>query len=292
MPANDDFFRFGRSAAVLTGELRKRYPVDPCFALLDPLQSAVDLDQLRGCLPERPEVLLILDVSRMAQLRAAVGGDQPASEAIAPADLVAIDRVDALLGEDWRQACRSEPDDPADDRPAATATLELAAACAERLAIDAGYQTVILPVRLRPQLNPAYVLVLMTVRDDAAAQLADALGRAGLAMERAWHQARIQAVPPGAPTVFGDAPVFRPDQYLAANSAGWIKIIGANLTDLLDRFGTFRPGDHVPEIYGSTLGQAWTAHVRAAVYRLYQQGRVTATGRGEFWGVPLGGPST
>jgi hypothetical protein len=91
-----------------------------------------------------------------------------------------------------------------------------------------------------------------------------------------------KGVAPGQGSLFGDEALITAEKYVAENAPGWEKIIARNIDQLLRTTGAFRPADRVPEVYGTTLGQASTPQVRAAVKSRSGEAWVN-TGRGDFW---------
>lgn len=137
-------------------------------------------------------------------------------------------------------------------------------------------------MRPRPDLLPKYVLSLFTANNEGAWFFADSLGKAGIEWSVAWQQDLMRkGQTPGQGTLFDDEPLITAKDYEAKSAPGWVEIIAENIDRLLDT-GPFRPADRVPEVYGKTLGQASTPHVRAAVKSRAGTSWVNP-GTGDFW---------
>ena len=167
----------------------------------------------------------------------------------------------------------------------------------ENLGRQTGYRTVAMPVRPEQGRAPKYILVLFTKNDHGVWYFADALGRAGRYWQQALHEERARS---SAAKIaarldedlglfelddFTPAPAapFDADQYERDNRDRWETTITANLHRLLATHGGLRLVDHVDEVYGDVLGQAWERHVRAAVKRLHKIGLILDDGTKDFW---------
>jgi hypothetical protein len=135
----------------------------------------------------------------------------------------------------------------------------------------------------KADLAPQYVLVLFTTHREGAWHFADALGKAGVEWEQAWVEEQVRRGEIGTPTLFGEPPVFDPDEYAKLNEPRWVAIIEQNIDRLLSSGQPFRLADAVPEVYGTVLGQAWIPQVRAAIRSLHRKGSVAQDGTGDFW---------
>jgi hypothetical protein len=136
-------------------------------------------------------------------------------------------------------------------------------------------------VRPRPDLLPKYVLSLFTANSEGAWFFADSLGKAGVEWSVAWQTDQIhKGEVPSQPTLF-DVELPTAKEHVAKSAPIWEKIIAGNIDRLLQE-GPFRPADRVPEVYGTTLGQASTPQVRAAVKSRSGTAWVN-TGKGDFW---------
>jgi hypothetical protein len=142
-----------------------------------------------------------------------------------------------------------------------------------------------MPVRPRPDLLPKYVLVLLTANNEGAWHFADSLGKAGVEWSIAWQKeqeskAEAKGSTPTLFSVFIDE--LTPESYVADHAAEWTRLIARNIDSLLDDVGSFLPADRVPEVYGTTLGQASTPHVRAAVKALHREKKVANSAKATF----------
>lgn len=255
------------------------------FAFLDPFGPALDFELVKQKLLGRPdwprtEVLLHFSVARMGRavhVARATGGE------LSTSFRRTAERLDQFLGGAWWQDHFATVTDERDERRATDVALRVAAEYQRRLTAGTRFRAVSMPVRPRPDLAPRYVLVLFTRSGEGAWHFADSLGQAGLEWEEAWFEDRLRREPSGQETLFGDAPVFDRDRYLAERRPRWVSSIAQNLRSLLVGGASFRPMDRVPEVYGSVLGKAWAPDVRSAVKRLHDEKLVAHTGRGDFW---------
>ncbi|BFU47732.1 hypothetical protein [Krasilnikovia sp. MM14-A1004] len=134
------------------------------------------------------------------------------------------------------------------------------------------------------------MLTLLTASSEGAWCFADSLGQAGRDWTAAWFSERMKKEGPrGEVSLFGEVPVFDPVRYEADNRERWTLTIASNIDKMLTGMGSFKPADHVPEVYGAVLGQAWERHARAAVKRLHPA-KVDHDGIGDFWKATLSRP--
>lgn len=75
--------------------------------------------------------------------------------------------------------------------------------------------------------------------------------------------------------------MFNPGLYESQHRDGWARVIAGNIQRLLDTMGPFRLADHVPDVYGVTLGSAGTPHVRLAVKQLHKDNVIVNPGIGD-----------
>jgi three-Cys-motif partner protein len=258
------------------------------FAFLDPFGPALDFDLVKTALLGREpwpptEVLLhfsVLSVARMGQaVRAAKakGGDLSGS------DRKTADRLGRFLGGDWWQDYFAKVRDEGDEQRATDIAMEVCYAYEKLMTANTRYQAIRMPVRPRPDLLPKYVLSLFTANSEGAWFFADSLGKAGVEWSVAWQEDLMRkGQAPGQGSLFDDEPLITVKDYVAKSAPEWEKIIADNIDRLLRETGPFRPADRVPEVYGKTLGQASTPHVRAAVKS--RSGTAWANaGTGDFW---------
>ncbi|MGH3612525.1 MAG: three-Cys-motif partner protein TcmP [Pseudonocardia sp.] len=295
--------------------------LDPFGTALDVRQLREDLLGRPGRAPT--EVLLHFSVSTIARMGGILNAGR-ARGALTIPEHKTVARADAFLGGDWWRAefealsgvipdtaaggtswADADDSDPLPDTDTAvvlTATdvaLRVARRFCERLRRETGCRAVSMPVRPEPGHAPNYVLVLFTRNEHGVWHFADALGRAGRHWQEAVHaertrrdaarfEARLGAdlglftlddLAPAPP------PPFDREQYERDHRARWEEAIAANLHRLFAVHGSgLRLVDHVEDVYGEVLGQAWEKHVRNAVKRLHKAGLITDDGTGrEFW---------
>lgn len=272
----------------------------PLFAFLDPFGPALDFARVKADLlgrPSRPptEVLLHFSVLSVARMAGAVHKARQRNTALPVGDRKTAERLNRFLGGDWWQEHFADIRGEDDEQRATDIAMRVCDTYEKRLTAGTRYQAIKMPVRPRPDLLPKYVLVLFTASSEGAWHFADAVGKAGVEWSVAWQVAEAQRVDAkheavGQFSLFSAldndiAPSVTPtvERYSATNKETWIASIAKNLDGMLTDVGPFRPTDKVPEVYGTTLGQASTPHVRAAVKRLSSNGKVSHDGKGDFW---------
>lgn len=265
------------------------------FAFLDPFGLALDFDLLKKALLGRPswpptEVLLHFSVLSVARMGRAVYAARSKHGKLSPADQKTADRLDRFLGGAWWQEYFADVRDERDEQRATEIALKVCDRYEKLLTAGTRYRAVKMPVRPRPDLLPKYVLALFTTSSEGAWHFADSLGKAGVEWSVACQTDLLRKGERyGQGSLFGDDELPNPKSYSESHGPGWTRIIARNIERLLDELGPFRPADHVPEVYGTTLGQASTPHVRAAVQRL-SGSSVVNTGNGDFWKEQLRRP--
>ncbi|MEQ4301832.1 three-Cys-motif partner protein TcmP [Plantactinospora sp. B6F1] len=277
-------------------EVLKRAQGASLFAFLDPFGPALDFDVLKAALLGRPswpptEVLLHFSVLTVARMGRAVHAARSKRGELSPADQKTADRLDRFLGGDWWQEHFAGVRDEGDEQRATQIALEVCDTYEKLLTTGTRYRAVKMPVRPRPDLLPKYVLALFTASNEGAWHFADSLGKAGVEWSVAWQTDLLRKGEKyGQGSLFGDDELPTPESHSSSHGPEWTRIIATNLERLLDKLGPFCPADHVPEVYGTTLGQASTPHVRAAV-KLLRGTSVANTGKGDFWKEQLRRPS-
>lgn len=297
---------------VVLPELLPRASGAALLAFLDPFGTALDLPQLRGSLLRRPgraatEVLLHFSLSTIARLGGILRAAQR-RDGLSVKDRKTIKRGDDFLGGDWwheefAALGNVSPDaEEFDENTLLTAT-DVAMRVADRfcgaLAAQTGFRTVAMPVRPAPGRAPQYVLVLFTKHDDGVWNFASTLGYAGRDWMAAVHDEKVRKqaerfvsrhdeqpeevlfsldeIAPLPP------PPFDPVAYERDNRNRWVDAIATNINRLLIARGELRLVDHVDDVYGDVLGQAWERHVRAAVYQLHRGKLILDDGTKDFW---------
>lgn len=263
------------------------------FAFLDPYGPALDRQQLVDGILRRPgkaptEVLLHFSVRTVARRGGIVRRAHECQRDFRPAERRLIDRVDRFLGGQWWHSLFIEAGDNS-DQVATDLALRIAQRYCEGIRQETGFRYVTMPVRFQPDHLPTYVLALFTRSSDGAWYFADALGKAGRDWHEAYHeellyQARRADRTSGNEDLFGNGPIvpFDSEAYERRNRDVWITAIRENIQQLLTHGRPIRLADNVVDVYGTTLGQAWTPHVRAAVRQLHAAGLITHNGRGDF----------
>ncbi|MDG4784770.1 three-Cys-motif partner protein TcmP [Micromonospora sp. WMMD1102] len=258
------------------------------FAFLDPFGLALDFESIRNNLLGRPswprtEVLLHFSVLAVARMGRAVHLARTRGDALTPADQKTAEQLDRFLGGAWWQDEFARVHDERDEETATQSALRVCKIYESKLTSGTRYQAISMPVRPRSELQPKYVLTLFTANNAGAWSFADTLGRAGLDWWVAWKTDMVRrGEAPGQGALFGEEVLVTPEKYVKQSAPAWTEIIAGNIDRLLDETGPFRLDAAVPEVYGTTLGQAWERHVRAAV-KLLAGDRVANSGKGDFW---------
>ncbi len=260
------------------------------FAFLDPFGPALDFHLIKRDLLGRAkwpptEVLLHFSVLSVARMGRAVHASRTARESLSDDDGKTAARLDRFLDGSWWKDYFAQVDDDGDEQKATDVAMRVCAEYQKRLTTGTRYQAISMPVRPRPDLAPKYVLMLLTASSEGAWCFADSLGRAGRDWTAAWFTQRLlKEGPRGQASLFGEIPTFDENRYEQENRQAWVNAIAANIDDLLTRYGPIKLADHVPDVYGKTLGQAWDRHVKAAVNLLHANHKVHQDTRGrKYW---------
>lgn len=251
------------------------------------------------------------EAKTVAHADAFLGGTWWHDEFDALPDLRPISSPIACDVESWFDEALDEAfDDMLDDDVLVTATdiaMRVAHRFCDRLGRQTRFRTVTMPVRPEPGRAPKYVLALFTRNDHGVWHFADALGRAGLDWQHAIHTERLRVEAHrnatrqadddalGQYSLFGfDEPAVPPPAsfdragYERAAQARWVDTLAPNLYRLLRTHGALRLVDHVSDVYGDVLGQAWEKHVRLAVKSLFNASVILDDGTGvDFWRRPI-----
>lgn len=268
----------------------------PLFAFLDPFGPALDFSRIKDDLLARPkwpptEVLLHFSVISVARLGSAVHKARELHGELTEGNKKNADRLNRFLGGDWWQDAFATIREEDDEARASDIAMKVGERYEQLLTAGTRYSAIRMPVRPRPDLLPKYVLILLTASVEGAWHFADSLGKAGVEWSVAWQQEEDRRFEEKrGPSLFSLIEDLTPEKWVNDNKDAWIGIIAQNLESLLTANGPFRPEDRVPEVYGTTLGQAGIPHVRAAVKALYRAGRVSNRGTGDFWKERLSRP--
>jgi three-Cys-motif partner protein len=258
------------------------------FAFLDPFGPALDFELVKSTLLGRgswppTEVLLHFSVLGVARMGRAVHIARMKGAGLPDANRKTADRLNRFLGGDWWQDHFAQVHDQGDEQRATDIAMDVCANYERRMTAGTRYRAIRMPVRPRPDLQPKYVLSLFTASSEGAWFFADSLGKAGVEWSVAWQEDLMhKGQAPGQVSLFVDDPLVTVESYMERNVPGWVKIIAGNIDRLLRDTGPFRPADKVPEVYGTTLGQASIPQVRAAVKSRSGEAWVN-TGKGDFW---------
>lgn len=247
--------------------------------------------------------LSVPELKTVARADAFLGGDWWRDEFDTLRDVVPTTAADGTQWIDYDLFDLDAVELPATESNASamlTAT-DVALRVAQRFCNDlgrqTGYRTVAMPVRPEQDHAPKYVLVLFTKNDHGVWCFADALGRAGRDWQEALHDERARSAAARVAGRLDDdfglfelddlAPAppaaFDPEQYERDNRDRWVATIADNLHRLFSTHGGLRLVNHIDEVYGRVLGQAWERHVRAAVKRLHNTGLILDDGKNDFW---------
>lgn len=259
------------------------------FAFLDPFGPALDFATMKGSLLGRPpwprtEVLLHFSVLSVARMGSKVHAARRRQGTLSPADAKLAERLDRFLGGFWWQEHFAQIQDEDDVGTATDVAMRVWAEYQRLMLEGTAFQAIQMPVRPRPDLLPKYVLVLFTQSNHGAWYFADALGKAGVEWSVAWQTDQIRkGEAPGQVSLFGDALLPTAESYVAEWEQRWVKAIADNIDALLSAGAPFAVADRVPDVYGTTLGQAGAPQARKAVKELYARGAVSNRGVGERW---------
>lgn len=263
------------------------------FAFLDPFGPALAherlVSELLGKRRWPTEVLLHFSLSTVARTGGLVRAANRQGRDATHSEALVIARVDRFLGGTWWRQTFAEIRDQ-DDLTTATAVAQhVAARFCRTVERTTGFRSVSMPIKLRPDHSPIYLLVLFTRHPEGMWQFANALGRGGLDWQVAWRgeeeaRTRLLEEATGQTGLF-PVPEYQinPERYEDAHKEVWISGIKHNIAGLLGRGGRVRLDEHTVDVYGEHLGAAWVKHVRAAVKRLHAERLIDCTGVGEFW---------
>lgn len=247
------------------------------------------------------------ETKTVARADAFLGGDWWHTEFDALPDLRPTTPIGANVDSLFDESLDEAFDTLLDDDVLITATdiaVRVAHRFCHRLGRDTGFRTVAMPVRPEPGRAPKYILALFTRNVHGIWFFADTLGRASLDWHKALHTERQRNTPARRPATGGDAlqgelfsaaelappppPPFDKITYERAHHAQWVDTIVDNLHRLFGTRAVLQLVDHINDLYGEVLGQAWEKHVREAVKRLHAIGFLEDDGTGDnFWRRPV-----
>lgn len=257
---------------------------DPMLTFLDPFGTALDYPLLTGRLMNRParaatEVLLNMNLEGVRRIGGLVTTTNPSPRAAAT-----LARMDRFFGGDWWRPTFAEVRDGSGS--AALAAQWVADEFRTRVKAQTGYDSFPVPVRRRPGHAPLFLLVLFHRFPYASWKFNEAVSHANSEWRRAcWQQDLDRA--PARPDPLGQLDLFGAEKTAALRQEAteqrweeqerqlgdrWVQDIQVNMRDLLRRTPRAKLGNHLAEIYGSTVGLARDTHVNRAWRQLVQAG--------------------
>lgn len=263
------------------------------LAFLDPFGTALERARLVNDLLRRrswpTEVLLHFSLITVARTGGIVRKIRREGREPGPAEEATLANLDRFLGGDWWRESFSHIAGE-DDLAAATAIAErVAGTFQQQIRDETGYTSVSMPVRLRPDQVPRYLIVLFTRHPEGVWAFADVMGKASVEWHGAWRDAEASRVrnrdlSMGRATLFDELPdlEFDPETYDRDNFDLWVAEIKRNIVGLLARHRSIRLRDHAVEVYGTSLGSARIRHVRKAVKELHASGLIDNDGKNQF----------
>lgn len=248
----------------------------PLFAFLDPyglgfpMASVVKLMKRPRDARGRPQTELLINFSDPMVRR--IGGLLTTSKP-QDRDVTTLARMDAVCGGRW---WRSEY------RQAVSTTAGVATVVAgyrQRLRGAASCGDWCVPVRNKEQHEPRYYLIFLSRHLDGLWEFGEALSNATAEWRRAAQAAALN----------GQPPLF---DWEALVEEGWVTTIARNISSLIDTGkAPFAIYQRYADVMGDTLGLARSMHIRAAVRRLYAEGRTATDGKGDVRSLVVRAPA-
>lgn len=256
---------------------------DPLLTFLDPFGTALDYSVLTAKLLQHrsapTEVLLNINIESVRRIGGLLGPGRPTLNAAEELTLGGVDRF--LGGAWWRTEFQRNL---SEHRSAAPAATQVASEFKRRVRAATGCASFSVPVARRPGHEPLFLLVLFTRYRYASWKFNEAVSHANREWRRAcWRQDLTFDEQPE-PDLFGadvtqqlreTASEKRWSDQQHALEQGWVTTIADNVRQLLQERGSVRLGDHLPEVYGSTLSLARDTHVNQAWAALVASGEAS-----------------
>lgn len=239
--------------------------LDPCGALLpfDRLVTTLTGSRARRWPPTEAVLNFSADLTRRASGQMLAGG----------ADQRGALRLDQVCGDPWwrKVAARYAPQ-PGNGSFQRVAH-EIAHEYARRVGERTGMMPIVVPVARLENHQPIYHLVFLTRSEHGVAAFADAVGRA----RPEW----LAAMPtdPTDDDLFSLSGLpFLPSQEARKRAIrereATSTAIEQNIVDLAQRLHSFCPLEHIPAIYGTTMGLACDTQINRALRNLVAAGRL------------------
>lgn len=256
---------------------------DPLLTFLDPFGTALDYSVLTGKLLQRrsapTEVLLNINIESVRRIGGLLGTGRPA---LTDAEQRTLGRVDRFLGDDWWRAEFRQ--NLSEQGSAAAAATKVAGEFKRRVRAATGCASFSVPVARRPDHEPLFLMVLFTRYRYASWKFNEAVSHANREWRRTCWRQDLTFDEQSEPDLFGSALTQQLRETVSeqrwidqqhALEQGWVATIAGNLRQLLGTHGSARLGDHLREVYGSTLGLARDTHVNQAWKRLVALGEAS-----------------
>lgn len=243
----------------------------PTLFFLDPFGLVIPFESVRRLL-DRPagfglpnmEVLINFSAVALRRIAGTLTSENPVQ--------ATLDRMDAVCGGSWwRDTWRVNSGDSTRAEEAVTAEY------ARRLAggDSPSYGWWAVDVKNRPNHKPAYYLVFLSRHRDGLELFGES---ASLALTD-WRR-KIFEDDNVDYALFGSSEQDWTDAE-SALAESWVACIEANCGQLLREIGSFTPGEHYSQVFGTVLGEARQTHLRSAWRNLYESGETSTNPRGE-----------
>jgi len=261
--------------------LLRRYTGRAVLLFVDPFGLGLSRATLERVLRRRSsgqpiDVLYHFSLSTVARMgRAVISGPIPGPNA---------SQIDAALGAiGWR----ADFETASGTGEPTNAAISVAKRFGEAVHRATGLRCTSVPVRQRPGQLPKYLLMLFSANAEAHWDFADLASSAYVDWlhfcDRADYDANLAIREArGVSELFPLAEPTRDDidTRLAEEARRYLT---AHIPDLLSASGPLRPMDAVEALYGDMLGRARVKHVRDAIKRLHDAGRIDDDGKGDYW---------
>jgi three-Cys-motif partner protein len=240
--------------------------LDPCGAQLpfDRLVRALMGPRSRKCPPTEACLNFSAELTRRAAGQARAGG----------ADQGGALKMDQVCGGTWWRKIAEENGPPQGKGGSWAKVAELVAReYARRLSVTTRMRSIVVPVARQTHQQPIYHLIFLTRSDHGLEAFADSIGKA----RPLWLES-MPAEPLPAEDLFAASGLDLPSPAQDARARAerdreaTVETLEGNLRTVAAQYGTFRPLDHIQEIYGSTLGVADATRLGKALRSLVADG--------------------